>query len=259
MSWIITGTQKNSFSPLDLPLALWLDATDASTITLSGGSVVQWNDKSGNGRNAIPPAGRAPDYNATGLNGKGIVTFNGVSQYLNTADFYQANWYIIVVGRTNSTSNNQTILGKFDGVSNRELLMRFNNANQLFGLINPIGTSGASNTVVTTEATVGTSFGVFGYYKNGSSCELGINGLIETGNFNTSTVYNGDRPLGIGADEGLTGGAAFLSGSLQHIVITQGAPSSADMRKLEGWAAWSAGLQSLLPANHLYKTAFPVP
>ena len=259
MSWIITGTQKNNFSPLDLPLALWLDATDASTITLSGSSVAQWNDKSGNGRNAIPPNGQAPGYNATGLNGNGIITFDGVSQYLNTSDFYQENWYIIVVGRTNNASAQQTIVGKFDGVTNRELLMRFNSANQLLGLINPVGSSGAANTVVATAATVGTSFGVFGYYKNGSSCELGINGSIETGSFNTSTVHDGNRLLRIGTDEGFVGGGSFLNGSLQHIVITQGAPSSADMRKLEGWAAWSAGLQSLLPVNHPYKTAFPVP
>ena len=41
-----------SFSPTDIPgLALWLDASDAATITLDGSNnVSQWNDKSGNAR-----------------------------------------------------------------------------------------------------------------------------------------------------------------------------------------------------------------
>jgi len=30
-------------------VSLWLDASDSSTITESGGSVSQWDDKSGNG------------------------------------------------------------------------------------------------------------------------------------------------------------------------------------------------------------------
>ena len=42
------------WSPLQLGanLSLWLDASDASTITLNGSTVSQWNDKSGNARHA---------------------------------------------------------------------------------------------------------------------------------------------------------------------------------------------------------------
>jgi len=39
--------------PSDLNLSLWLDASDASTITHSNGSVSQWADKSGNGNHAV--------------------------------------------------------------------------------------------------------------------------------------------------------------------------------------------------------------
>jgi hypothetical protein len=38
------------FQPVDIPsCSLWLDAADGSTISLSGTTVTQWNDKSGNG------------------------------------------------------------------------------------------------------------------------------------------------------------------------------------------------------------------
>ena len=43
------GVFATPFSPIDLSPTLWLDASDESTITESGGAVSQWDDKSGNG------------------------------------------------------------------------------------------------------------------------------------------------------------------------------------------------------------------
>lgn len=57
-------TTMRIFQPTDVDgLQLWLDSADNSTIALSGSSVTQWNDKSGNNRNAT--AVTAPTYNAT--------------------------------------------------------------------------------------------------------------------------------------------------------------------------------------------------
>lgn len=66
------------FSPLSLSPALWLDASDAATITSSGGLVSQWNDKSGNGRNFTQgTASNQPTTGATTQNGRNVVTFDG--------------------------------------------------------------------------------------------------------------------------------------------------------------------------------------
>lgn len=57
-----------SFSPTDISgLALWLDASDAATVTLDGSSNVElWADKSGNGRNATQSTVlNRPNYSAT--------------------------------------------------------------------------------------------------------------------------------------------------------------------------------------------------
>lgn len=48
---IIFGKSRY-WTPAQLQTAIWLDASDSSTITLNGINVSQWNDKSGNGRNA---------------------------------------------------------------------------------------------------------------------------------------------------------------------------------------------------------------
>lgn len=70
-----------NFTPLHLNPQLWLDASDDSTITLSGSSVSQWNDKSGNGRNVAQ--GTAAYQPATSTrNGKTVIDFDGSNDWL---------------------------------------------------------------------------------------------------------------------------------------------------------------------------------
>lgn len=63
-------------------MVVWYDASDESTIVEAGGVVSQWNDKSGNGHNAVPntvnpPTGSAPPTTGvTTLNGLNVITFN---------------------------------------------------------------------------------------------------------------------------------------------------------------------------------------
>jgi hypothetical protein len=47
------GSARRLWTPAQLTTSVWLDAADASTITLNGATVSQWNDKSGNARNAV--------------------------------------------------------------------------------------------------------------------------------------------------------------------------------------------------------------
>jgi hypothetical protein len=64
------------WNPSMISTALWLDAADTSTVTLSSGAVSQWNDKSGNSRHVSQAvAAQQPTWNATGLNSKPILTF----------------------------------------------------------------------------------------------------------------------------------------------------------------------------------------
>lgn len=72
------------FSPTDISgLILWLDADDATIITESGGSVSQWDDKSGNGFNVVQTTGsRQPTTNLVTVNGRNAIDFDGVNDYL---------------------------------------------------------------------------------------------------------------------------------------------------------------------------------
>ncbi|MFM6671211.1 MAG: hypothetical protein ACKPJO_13945, partial [Dolichospermum sp.] len=67
---------KKLWTPAQISTDLWLDAADASTITLNGSTVSQWNDKSGNGRDATQAtASLQPTYANNAL----IFTADGLS------------------------------------------------------------------------------------------------------------------------------------------------------------------------------------
>lgn len=62
---------------------IWLDASDASTITESSGFVSQWNDKSGNGRDLSQGTGiNQPTIGTVTLNGLNTITFDGSNDRL---------------------------------------------------------------------------------------------------------------------------------------------------------------------------------
>lgn len=82
------SVSRPAFSPALLNgLALWLDAADASTITLDGANnVSQWNDKSGNGRHfGQSDAARRPSYSLASINGLNCVSYDGVNDIMTRA------------------------------------------------------------------------------------------------------------------------------------------------------------------------------
>ncbi len=92
----VASKYYSGFNPLTIGgCALWLDAADSSTLTLSGSNVTQWNDKSGNGRNTSGVSGTPILSNAAGS--RQGVYFNGTS-YLTGPFSYSSNtlsWFVV--------------------------------------------------------------------------------------------------------------------------------------------------------------------
>lgn len=108
-----TGTISAAFSPDDVSnLAIWLDASDASTITESSGSVSQWNDKSGNGRHVTQASGSAQPTTGTATqNSLNVLVFDGSDYMEGSAPFmYSAGEAtIFVVTQGAAQSDNRVI------------------------------------------------------------------------------------------------------------------------------------------------------
>jgi hypothetical protein len=104
------------FTPASIPgLQLWLDSSDASTITQSSGSVSQWNDKSGNNNNAVQATGSLqPTYPGTSFNGLSTVSFNG-NGYLGITPITLTNCTVFIVAGSTDSSGNPFLASLLDG------------------------------------------------------------------------------------------------------------------------------------------------
>lgn len=79
------GAVVSGFSPNNIAgLKIWLDASDTSTLTLTGSSVDSWTDKVAGHVFAQSVAGSKPTSGAT-VNGLNAITFDGSDDYLNKA------------------------------------------------------------------------------------------------------------------------------------------------------------------------------
>lgn len=177
-----------SFVPTSISgCSFWLDGADINSMTLSGSSVTQWNDKSGNG------------YNATVASGKTAGTYSSAYKAINfpatTTGYvtsYPANptteTMFVVANNPSPSGNNNVVIGGQQGA--RSLGFGFSGAN---------GSSSACaylNNQVTWCATTapgsytaGTTAIVSGYVSGGSSF-ISING----GSFSaagTASFYSG--------------------------------------------------------------------
>lgn len=83
MSPRLLRPRATGFNPKSISgLALWLDATDSSTLTLNGSAVSEWRDKSGNGFHfSQGTSNNQPSYTGT-INGKAAIAFDGTNDGL---------------------------------------------------------------------------------------------------------------------------------------------------------------------------------
>jgi hypothetical protein len=117
----------SGWTPRQLPdLGLWLDASDAATVTVATGVSV-WADKSGNGRNAAQAVGgKQPAYSST-INGKNVVTFQGTDDTMQigaNAVFNATSQTIIIVSRQAAAAN-ESLWYKADSNSAVGVIVRY--------------------------------------------------------------------------------------------------------------------------------------
>ena len=99
-------------------LALWLDASDATTITESSGLISQINDKSGNNKNGTATGSVRPTLVSNVLNGRSIMRFDSSDDYLNIDSAVTYRTVFVVAKSDDATfSGYAGIIGDFTGTS----------------------------------------------------------------------------------------------------------------------------------------------
>ena len=261
---VITGEQKNNWTPAEIDTALWLDAADASTITESGGAVSQWDDKSGNGRNATQSTpSNQPIFSATGLNNKQSINFDGDGDnlilptgFLNGSPSISVAFVMLGPLQDNdaifgpSTSNSTGLEMVYANVASYPTLLRVNGTNKI---TTGLWSTNSQPSISTIQANSSLTSG----WLNGSAVNAvdstGISALNFNGVYSLGTYANN---VSAANNSGLTVSANM---NMSEFVISESVWSTADRQKIEGYLAHKWGLTANLPAGHPYKTVEPMP
>ena len=261
------------WNPSMLGPALWLDAADASTITLNGSTVSQWSDKSGNGFHVTQAtASLQPTYQATGFNSQPTVYFDARDDEMGCDQtsvssrgdlFYAAvfqmlsdttNWRVIVGTNTGSSIDSSGIL-LLQSMSNRSEIGIHNTGRVDTGSTYAVQ---VTNLFVPRIATAGRSGGVNGgggtitVTATGPSQPSYLTQAVQTWATDeaTSRIQIGGRQQSV---------TNWSNSLISEVVVMNRNATTLERQKLEGYLAHKWGLEANLPADHPYKNYGPRP
>lgn len=243
------------WTPADTTTALWLDANDATTLTLVSGAVSQWNDKSGRGYNlSQATASQRPAYSSTGYNSAmPVVTFDGSNDILSASN-----------GQTGISNISMFIAMRYVSATGEDLIFGFgqggNTSRYLYTSGSTQGFAAFSNDVPSSSISIdaGGNFHLFEVVQDGTSVYLWRDGVADT------TLPRPINTPGTISSESIALGGYPISGSyygniavLEAIAFYE-AVSTATRQNVEGYLAWKWGLASSLPSSHPYKLFAPI-
>ena len=228
---LINGSiNSTAFSPTSISgIALWLDAADQTSITLSGSNIAQWNDKSGNGYNAIGYGGLTYSNNN--------IVYNGSTGYFSTP--YQSGSPVETgFAVVNMTNTNSFILG-----GTGEGVRIFSYQTQGFA----IGYFGQTGLITNTTLNTNTTY-LISYNYSSTSASINVNGTQAANSSGNYSAYSNTNTL-IG---GWSNGQAYIEGKVSEIIVFNTTLSESNRQKIEGYLAWKWGLNANLPIGHPY-------
>ena len=253
------------FDPRTIPACvLWLDASDASSIRLSGSNVTLWIDKSTAPNKVGGPSGIAvnggstnPTIATAALNGRNTIAFGGsailsTSSNISTLPTGSASGTFFVVGKETASSGNQMLFQYGQGpsgVTNRNRQFFFSGANPTVDIL----TNGRN--VASSQYTVN-NYTMVSSVQTTTNTSY-INGAI----FVTTTPVAMSPNIGTNAPFFIGGGLPIdsstpgiaLTGNIAEILIYSSVLSTTERQQVEGYLAWKWGLYDLLVAGHPYK------
>lgn len=228
ISQIVSTVNISTYwTPSAISTQLWYDAADASTITLSGSSVLSISSKSGASNTATPNT-TSPILVANQQNGLPVIRLNGTSDLLISQSIANNGFWITACNPSGAQN-----FGSIVGFNNKHGLIRDTvTANWYFSVSSLFNSTNA--------------------FRNGaSSTTIGFVPSI----FSNGGTAIASTILTVGDD--FVGGN-FISGDIYEIVILATYPDLTTRQKLEGYLAHKWGLTANLPSNHPYKTTPPL-
>ena len=248
----VTGTSGKH--PVSIAgLQLWLDAADTSSMTLSGSTVTQWRDKSGNGNNSTSCSATYTG----GINGLGSMNNPVISGPIANSGSSTVN--IFVIASNNRTGNlydnmlalNVSPITNYYASGSLFLARAGDNTNPqiYYAFMNGFPNG---DLVATFSAAFNTAF-MFNVFQTGTTGTTYGNG-IDYGSLTTRGATFNYTNYYIGT---CTGGPAWI-GNIAEVLVFNAVLTTSQRQEIEGYLATKWALQSSLAAGHPYKTVVPI-
>jgi hypothetical protein len=250
----INSNQSSGFSPKQIPgCALWLDAADSSTLSLTGSSVTQWRDKSGAATHATAGTATYPVYQLGGPGGRPIISLRGTNDYFlvannfSPAQYPSICYFVVMRIATTQTTNFAGVLSTYNGTT--------------WGRSLGVGNGGAS-----------LQQGYFGNLQNIVTCvkETWLVVGLQFVSTTSATMYqNGTATAAFASPTGTNtlgfkigsysnqGSPAYSTHNAQvdigEILVYDSVLDTSQRQQIEGYLVWKWGLTTNIPAIHPYK------
>jgi hypothetical protein len=245
----ITSVNNIPWTPAEISTALWLDASDASTITLATG-VSNWADKSGNGNDAVQASGTLqPLVSTADMNGLDTISFDGSDDILSTALSMPDSHTVFYVAKKGNQTTTGSISRPVIGIDSPTLTYgaRREPLTELDFVI------GLTRIAVIDNSWIDGSSVILSATYNGTTLSGWYDGNVYGTIADTQSSFSA---INIGGDT-LSAERKF-KGTIAEVIICNSVLSDADRQKIEGYLAWKWGLQADLQTDHQYKDAAPV-
>lgn len=230
------------WTPANITTQLWLDAADSSTITLDGGAVSQWGDKSGNGRNATQTtAANRPVVLSANINGLNVLSFDNSNDAMTTGWNLSAtnNYMIFMVANQVQTGDRRVINSTTynNQISNSRLGGQYVQIKDDVVVSTNWSVSGTTNQSVL----VAPPSGNFSYFGNGTSITTNARSVTDWGVLTFGALGTYNEPL---------------DGRLCEVIVVYSSDTTT-RQLIEGYLAHKWGLVVYLPNDHPYKSLAP--
>jgi hypothetical protein len=246
-SWLqVKRALTPAFTPTQIPgCSLWLDAADATTLTLSGSNVTAWSDKSGNGNNATTATG-------TLTRSSNSIVFTG-SQAMTTPLNSAMTTQTIFVVASADTSSYMDILGVAGTSIDNGLQVIISNNYRQF-----VTRFGGTSVMTGGTVTQNTPFLYGVTYISGGNSFIYLNGS-QTGSNTTAAAISGTGTVMLGAYRINSITDEFYNGRMNEVLVYNQVLSTSQRQRIEGYLAEKWGLRgSLGGLNHPSRFGPPV-
>lgn len=236
-------------------LVAWLDSSDASSVTLVGGNVSVWADKSGQNNDFLQATGTSqPAYGDDTMNGINLVTFDGSNDDLVTASnpfgATVENAMILIVCniKTIATSTAFSLTGV--GGARWQSHLPWSDGTIYFDA----GGSGATQRVSGASGLSANDEVIMSYY---SSITDDVQQVYKNGSLFLSDDSGNSASVGAGMALGSQSGGTYDNIAMAEIIILDSSVSDVEREIAEGYLAWKWGLEADLPSDHPFKNQAP--